>query len=137
MDEAWMPLPTRSQRYCDPASLVYRVKSRFLVALFFISWIKKITTREFFGQFLALDYKWFAMVVSMGTRGATNFSGSLGTLCTPPGALWPPCKKECSLHELSIHLSSVYFFSASILAAIETRPHLTHDVGGGMVWERL
>ena len=46
-------------------------------------------------------------------------------------ALWPPCKKECSLHELSIHLSSVYFFSASILAAIETRPHLTHDVGGG------
>ena len=26
VDEGWMPLPTRPQRYCDPASLVLRSK---------------------------------------------------------------------------------------------------------------
>ena len=133
------------------------MNSRFLVAFFYILWIKKITTRKFFGQFLVFDYKWFGMVVnhsamkkiekcrlttlcikfvkqqnallmnvmmiavnyfflslltcstsfysnfysrknwfnhgffldkhySMGVRGGTNSSGSLGTLRTPPEA---------------------------------------------------
>ena len=37
---------------------------RCLVAFFVLLWIKKISTRKFFGQFLDFDYKWFAMVVS-------------------------------------------------------------------------
>ena len=29
VDGAWMPLPTRPQQYCDPVSLVMRVKAQY------------------------------------------------------------------------------------------------------------
>ena len=31
MDGSWMPLPTRPQRYCDPASLVPFLNSEFVL----------------------------------------------------------------------------------------------------------
>ena len=32
VDGGWLPLPTRPQRYCDPASLVFLVKIVFILA---------------------------------------------------------------------------------------------------------
>ena len=37
MDGGWMPLPTRPQRYCDPASLVYFLTKTKVSSISFIN----------------------------------------------------------------------------------------------------
>ena len=51
MDWGWMPLPTRPQQYCDPASLVFLFLSlilSFFLSLFLPSQLKQIFETENF-----------------------------------------------------------------------------------------
>ena len=51
MDGGWMPLPTRLQRYCDPASLV-----------FIVSIIVSISLISYFSIFISISYIFFVSI---------------------------------------------------------------------------